>query len=166
MFIYHGDNGKYAKFFFNPNPSNTFIEQWLACLNVNLSEVQELSCCKTLHGILWGTVAARKPISRAWKSFMGTGKSFMGTCIRDLRICYLLLALGSPHCNCKETQQFARKCASHSKFSKWFAPVPVDRAKTRRNKHQKYMPISARTERFKQSPIPHLTEIFIKQAAV
>ena len=64
------------------------------------------------------------------------------------------------------TEQFAKKCASHSKFSKWFAPVPEDRANTRRNKHQKYMHISARTERFKQSPIPHLTDILIKQAAV
>ena len=65
----------------------------------------------------------------------------------------------------KMTQQFAKKCSEHSKFSKWFTPVP-QRANTRGNKHQKYVHISTRTERFKQSPIPHLTDILNKQTFV
>ena len=66
----------------------------------------------------------------------------------------------------KMTQQFAKKCSQHSKFSKWFTPVPDERANTRWNKQQKYVNISARTERFKQSPIPHLTDILNKQTLI
>ena len=66
----------------------------------------------------------------------------------------------------KMTQQFAKKSSQHSKFSKWFTPVPDERANTRWNKQQKYVNISARTERFKQSPIPHLTDILNKQTSI
>ena len=66
----------------------------------------------------------------------------------------------------KMTQQFAKKCSSHNKFSKWFAPVPEERASTRHNKQQKYVHISTRTERFRQSAIPQLTDILNKQTIV
>ena len=58
----------------------------------------------------------------------------------------------------KMTQKFATKCANHSKFSQWFEPQPVNQMKTR-NKKQKYLQIPARTDRFADSPIPHLTNI-------
>ena len=62
----------------------------------------------------------------------------------------------------KMTEQFAKKSSKHNKFSKWFAPVPEQRVNTRWNKHQTYVHISARTDRFKQSPIPQLTDILNK----
>ena len=65
----------------------------------------------------------------------------------------------------KMTYQFAKKCASHEKFSKWFAPVP-ERVHTRGNKRQIYVNISTRTERFRQSAIPHLTDILNKQTSL
>ena len=51
----------------------------------------------------------------------------------------------------KMTQQFATKCASHNKVSKWFAPVPEQRVSTRGNKYQKYVHISTRKERIRHS---------------
>ena len=57
---------------------------------------------------------------------------------------------------------FAKKSSKHNKFSKCFAPVPEQRVTTRWNKHQTYVHTSARTDRFKQSPIPQLTDILNK----
>ena len=63
----------------------------------------------------------------------------------------------------KMTEQFAKKCAKSTKFSQWFEPVPTTRSVTRTNKQQKYVQISARTGRFANSPIPHLTQILNRQ---
>ena len=63
----------------------------------------------------------------------------------------------------KMTHNFAKKCAKNDKFSKWFEPVPESRAFTRTNQQQKYIHISARTNRFANSPIPHLTQILNTQ---
>ena len=57
---------------------------------------------------------------------------------------------------------FAKKSLKHNKFSKLFAPVPKQRVTTRWNKHQTHVHTSARTDRFKQSPIPQLTDILNK----
>ena len=63
----------------------------------------------------------------------------------------------------KMTEQFAKKCAKSTKFSQWFEPVPTTSSVTRTNKQQKYVHISARTDRFANSPIPHLTQILNRQ---
>ena len=58
------------------------------------------------------------------------------------------------------TERFAAKAASSNKFSKWFQPERKKMIDTRNSKNsQKYKNVPARTARFGQSPIPHLTNI-------
>ena len=56
------------------------------------------------------------------------------------------------------TEKFATKCSNHTKFSQWFVPSTIDKVQTR-TKKKKYHSIAARTDRFRESPIPHLTQI-------
>ena len=56
----------------------------------------------------------------------------------------------------KMTKRFAVKSSKHSKFSKWFQPLPPTNMNTR-SKKNKFTQIHTRTERFARSPIPHLT---------
>ena len=58
------------------------------------------------------------------------------------------------------TERFAAKSASSSKFCKWFQPADKKTIPTRSSKNsQKYECVPARTARYGQSPIPHLTNI-------
>ena len=64
----------------------------------------------------------------------------------------------------KLCEKFARKASKHSKYQNWFCrdiPEPATRV-TRTNKkksNQQYLPVETRTDRFKKSPLPFLTEI-------
>ena len=58
------------------------------------------------------------------------------------------------------TERFAAKAASSNKFSKWFQPERKKTIDTRNSKNsQKYENVPARTARYGQSPISHLTNI-------
>ena len=58
------------------------------------------------------------------------------------------------------TERFAAKAASSNKFSKWFQPERKKMIDTRNNKNsQNYENVPARTARYDQSSIPHLTNI-------
>ena len=58
----------------------------------------------------------------------------------------------------KMTQTFADKTAKHPKFSQWYRPTQIQNVATRSNK-PKFQPVPARTTRFSESPIPHLTAL-------
>ena len=58
----------------------------------------------------------------------------------------------------KITKHFAAKTAKHSKFSKWYQCLPATNFSTRSNTN-KFTQIYTKTERYKKSPIPHLTRI-------
>ena len=60
----------------------------------------------------------------------------------------------------KMTKQFATKCYKNSKFTQWFSPLPASTVNTRSSKHtQKLTEVPYRTERYQNSPIPHMTNI-------
>jgi hypothetical protein len=60
----------------------------------------------------------------------------------------------------KMTEQFAVKCYKNSKFTQWFAPLQDSSVNTRSSKHrQKLTKVSYRTDRYNNSPIPHMTDI-------
>ena len=75
------------------------------------------------------------------------------------------LGLCRPTLQLAKMTQNAKNCAKNYKFSKWFEPVSESRAITRTNRDQEYVHISARTDRFANSPIPHLTQILNTQVA-
>ena len=60
-------------------------------------------------------------------------------------------------------EKFARKASKHEKYKTWFCidsskPTSVrTRAKSKAVK-LKYLEVKTRTERFKKSPLPYLTE--------
>ena len=64
----------------------------------------------------------------------------------------------------KLISSFAKKCEKNMKYSKWFKlsenSTPMN-IQTRGNKSQntKYAPVPARTERYKKSPLPFMTEL-------
>ena len=64
----------------------------------------------------------------------------------------------------KLCQKFAKKASKHLKYQDWFfkdknSPTPVNtRAKNQKLKLQ-YLPVNTRTERYKKSPLPFLTDI-------
>ena len=62
----------------------------------------------------------------------------------------------------KMTKQFATKSSKHPKFSKWFVPKQEDSICTR-SKKPTFIPVPCRTERYKKSPIPHLTALLNNQ---
>ena len=64
----------------------------------------------------------------------------------------------------KMTRRFAKKCSEHPKFAHWFQPVPKDVMNTR-SKKKKCVEVSARTERYHNSPIPYLTRILNEDSA-
>jgi hypothetical protein len=58
------------------------------------------------------------------------------------------------------TAKFAAKSAKHPKFSQWFQPAPVSAVNTRSNKNtQVFASVPTRTDRYKKSPIPYITEL-------
>ena len=62
-------------------------------------------------------------------------------------------------------EKFARKAVKNERYSNWFqfSSATPPRINTRQYKTQTmYMPVQTRTERFKHSPIPYLTEILNK----
>ena len=60
---------------------------------------------------------------------------------------------------------FAKKAEKHEKFSKWFVPSevttgPVPNTRSDKSSNStKYRPVPTRTDRFKDSPIPYMTEV-------
>ena len=64
----------------------------------------------------------------------------------------------------KLCEKFALKASKHEKFQTWFCknktdePIINTRAKSKKAK-TKYKSVETRTERFKNSPIPYLTEL-------
>jgi hypothetical protein len=60
----------------------------------------------------------------------------------------------------KMTKQFAARSYKHRKFNQWFSSLPDSSVNTRSSKHrQKLAEVPSRTERFQNSPIPHMTNI-------
>ena len=143
----------------------------LKCLGASTAQLVD-SLQKQVLSVLWLgapawycqlTLSEKTDIDRVAKVGL---KIIYGNMYQGFEYTLLLSGVRKPTVQlAKMTQQFAMKCSQHSKFSKWFTPVP-QRANTRGNKHQKYVQISTRTERFKQSPIPHLTDILNKQTSV
>ena len=66
----------------------------------------------------------------------------------------------------KLCEKFAKKAASNPRFSNWFSlntvPPPTIHTRHQRKTHSKYLPVQARTNRYKKSPLPYLTEILNK----
>ena len=56
---------------------------------------------------------------------------------------------------------FAKKAYRNPKYTNWFNPHPfVNTANTRSEKHElSFKPVDFRTNRFRDSPLPYLTEI-------
>ena len=64
----------------------------------------------------------------------------------------------------KICENFANKLAKHTKYQNWFRlnETSVKNSYTRKakqNQKQKYHPVQYRTERYKNSPLPYLTEL-------
>ena len=62
----------------------------------------------------------------------------------------------------KLCEKFARKASKNSKYQEWFCKTKPTSVKTRNaNKKLKlqYLPVETRTERYKKSPLPYLTDI-------
>ena len=60
----------------------------------------------------------------------------------------------------KMTKQFAARSYKHRKINKWFSSLPDSSVNTRSSKHrQKLAEVPSRTDRFQNSPIPHMTNI-------
>ena len=58
------------------------------------------------------------------------------------------------------TAKFAARSTKHPKFSKWFQPAAPKLVNTRSSNHtQLYTSVPARTERYRNSPIPYMTEL-------
>ena len=58
------------------------------------------------------------------------------------------------------TSKFAVKSSKHPKFSHWFQPAPEKTVNTRSSKNtQVFASVPTRTERYKKSPIPYITEL-------
>ena len=59
---------------------------------------------------------------------------------------------------------FSRKSEKHTRFSSWFEPTEereLTLPNTRSDKSDlKYKPVTVRTNRYKDSPLPHLTDLF------
>ena len=64
----------------------------------------------------------------------------------------------------KLCEKFARKASKHLKYQNWFCRdlhKPATRYTRAKNKKvkQEFLPVETRTDRFKKSPLPFLTEI-------
>ena len=64
----------------------------------------------------------------------------------------------------KLCQSFAKKAGKHLKYKNWFSEFVHDTTKysTRQNKmksNPKFNPVPTRTDRYKKSPLPYLTEL-------
>ena len=63
-------------------------------------------------------------------------------------------------------EKFARKAAKNPRYRNWFslntAPPPTIHTRQQNKSHTQYLPVQARTNRYKNSPIPYLTEILNK----
>ena len=66
----------------------------------------------------------------------------------------------------KLCEKFARKAARSPRFRDWFTlntvPPPIISTRQQRRTPTKYLPVQARTNRYKNSPLPYLTEILNK----
>ena len=58
-------------------------------------------------------------------------------------------------------ENFAKKSSKHQKYQTWFVPSITEERlkKTRQKNDTKYKPVKSRTERYKNSPLPYLTEL-------
>ena len=64
----------------------------------------------------------------------------------------------------KLCQSFAKKAEKHSRFRNWFSEVQYEAKSfstraSEKSVKPKFMPVPARTDRYKKSPIPYLTEL-------
>ena len=64
----------------------------------------------------------------------------------------------------KLCEKFAKKASKNLKYQEWFCiakdkQTPVNTRGTRKKLKLKYLPVETRTERYKKSPLPYLTEI-------
>ena len=60
----------------------------------------------------------------------------------------------------KMTSRFAVRSSKHPKFCHWFQPATAKSVNTRsRQNPQVFASVPCRTDRYKRSPIPHLTEL-------
>ena len=64
----------------------------------------------------------------------------------------------------KICENFARKASKHQKYKHWFSekkenPARVNTRKAKKFVKMKYHPAQYRTERYRDSPIPYLTEL-------
>ena len=57
-------------------------------------------------------------------------------------------------------EKFAKKALKHSKYKNWFNMNEQKPSKnTRHKKIEKFLPVKTRTDRYRKSPLPYLTEM-------